>query len=268
MTRKWNACFWFLLLTPSLLEAQPARSGGHRIFPAHNGAYHTDPSNPAYCARSESFRTGFRSHDRFLIPTLAYQEWQAVFPLRTGTLHILASHFGSRNYREAEADLGFALALGKKSEAGLRIGPARVWIGEGHGQRFFWKGSFGIRSRLSKGMRWELWVSDLHSALRKRPHRELLHPRIAAGVGKRWPGNNSLSLHLLKELERPIAFRTRARITLREKFGVITGLRTPPLKPHIGWVISWDRLFLSFSANWEPLLGITPTCSIIYRSTP
>ena len=266
MTRIASTAFFILfVLTP--LSGQWDYNGGAVLFPTRNAAFISDPDNPAYGARTRRSWISMSGHDRYLLPELALQSFRTVIPTGTGSFHAIGVHSGNRYLRKARFSLGYARLFGERTEAGVRLGPAMVWIGEGHGQRLYWKGSFGIRSSFTDDLRWELWIRDPHSALREAPHRSLLSPTIAAAVGKRWPGKNSWTLEFSKALGSPLRIRSKGRIGLHPDWEFITGLRAFPLRPEIGWSWSRERTFIRMSSSWDPVLGFTPSCLIAYRVT-
>lgn len=253
-----------LLAQPLLGQAPLQMSGG--IFPHGRTDLYTEARNPAYCAKSEQVQVGVKGHDRFLIPRLAMESWQLVVPLKKGAAQLAGTHYGNEAFRRADISLGYALPLGKRSGVGIRLGPSMVWIGEGHGRRSFWGGKIGLRSRIASEFRGEVWISDPHAAFRESPLRELLHPAMTIGAAKRWPGGNTWSFHLRKELGRSLAFRSRSRLRLHDRVYLLSGVQAPPLTPLLGWSVNWKGFFLQVAATWEPTLGISPACALLYRS--
>ncbi len=249
-------------------NGQRALHIGGGLFPFGKTGVYTDPGNPAYAARGEQIRLGISGHDRFLLPELALERWQMVFPLKKGSAHFLATHYGNSSFREADLSVGYALPISERSSMGLRFGPSMVWMGEGHGQRFHWVTRMGVRSRIGRALRAEAWISDPQAAFRDPPLRELLDPGMTIGIAKRWPGPNTWSVHFHKELERPLRFRTRSSIRLHDRVFLLSGVHGLPLTPMLGWGMNWKELFLRLAATWEPTLGISPACSLIYRSKP
>ena len=260
--------FTLLLFGPFpliILGQAPIRMSGG-IFPYGRTDLYAEASNPAYCARNEQFQVGIRGHDRFLLPELALEGLQMVVPLKSGTAQITGTHYGNGSFRRVDLSLGYALPIGKRSVMGMRAGPSMVWIGEGHGRRRFWGGKIGLRSRIAHNIRGEVWISDPHAAFREPPVRGLLHPAMTIGAGKRWPGGNTWSVHLRKELDHPMLFRSRGSVRLHDRVYLISGVNAPPLTPLLGWSMNWDGFFLQLATTWEPTLGISPAFGLFYRS--
>ncbi len=255
-----------LFLSPLSLLAQSGvgEGMGGQLFPVREWEHYSNPSNPAFCARSERGGIILRTRDRGLLPELALQSIHAHLPQGKGSFQLILEHYGDQHYREGSARAGYALPVGPESSVGLRWGPGWVWIGEGHGRQQFWEASVGVRSSWSKDLRWQIWIEDPHSVFHKNTRKEWLNPGIFAGGGKKWPGGHTWSLHISKELGRPLWFRTKSRIGILRRVEFITGLEGLPLSPFLGWSFSWGRFFFKLISSWHPSLGFTPSCSILY----
>jgi len=208
-------------------------------------------------AEHASISSHYKNH--YLLPEIHTISAVGLFPVHKWVVGIAAQKMGPAHYQELTTGLSIAHSIAHTA-LGLRINWQELYI-EGfktqHALIFEFGGIVNLSPRLHFG------ASVYNFTLSKLDHK-LLPVVLRCGLNGKTNTPLVLSVELEKNNYNPLSIKCAAQYEFSHRFKVSIGYAYPASKLHAGFIVSQQRIKVSYSLSWHMRLGLSQDFSIFY----
>jgi hypothetical protein len=220
-------------------------------------------NNPAGLGFVKQFAFGVFAERRFFVAGLDLINSSITLPTKTGTFGIGIHYFGRKEFNEKLACLSFGKLFGKKFSAGVKFDYLNYTIAE-YGQRNLFTFDVGFQYQALNNLLLGAHVFNPLPLELEKVYGEKVPTLIRFGAAY-LPVKK---VTLLGEFEKDLTFRPNLKFGMNYQvvdfFSLQAGINSFPLRGTFGFGLNYKGVYLDFSGNYHPVLGLTPRLSLSY----
>jgi hypothetical protein len=221
-------------------------------------------NNQAGLAWLKSVTAGLAYENRFLLADISMQDVGAAIPFRFGTVGISIARNGNNLYNELHGGIAYARKFGKAFSMGVQFDYGRLHLAGDYGSKSYISCQIGMIYRPDR--QFTLGVHILNPV----PVKIIDQPGeyLPAGItlGLAWELSDAFltTIEIEKDLLNLPVFRGGAEYHFSKPLYARIGLSTNPVSFSFGFGIETGRFAFDFASGYHPLLGFSPSGSLVY----
>lgn len=219
-----------------------------------------NPAGTAYAPLG----AGVGYHNRFGLKELSQKSVLMSVPLGRGAASACYSHYGFSLYSQSQAQISYALRLGRGISAGAGISYHQLHVDPSPGNYHAMSGSLGILCRINR--RWSAgsWIGNLGN--QQFSDADTIIPMsIQAGIRRHFAGGHHASLDVEKSsIRNEIILHGSVLIRLHECMALMLGASSEPLTIGAGLELRIHGFGLQFAARRNEHLGWMPAAAVVW----
>ncbi len=224
--------------------------------------------NQAGIALADKPSASFYADNRYLIPELSQAAVGYIHPSGRGVMGASLTWFGNDLYHEGKTGITYALFLGEKFSAGVKLSYLFVSIGEGYGSTGTVAGELGIICEIIPGLR---VGAHLFNPARARitsytylDHEERHPAVIRSGLSYDFSESLVLSIEAEKDIRHKVRAKTGLEYSFRESMMLRAGVATNPIENSFGFGLRAGNWQLDIASSYHYILGYSPQAGATY----
>lgn len=221
-------------------------------------------NNPAGSAWEQKIKAGFSFENRFLVKELSYKVMGLSIPLKPGNIGITASQYGNSLYSEIKAGLSFSRKFGKYFAASVQLDYFRVQIAESYGNKNMISFEVGLFYKAGRSISLGLhFLNPVPIKLGTNPP-EFLPMVIRLGIAYTFSPAFLAIVEAEKDINSKMIIKAGAEYHFARSFYARLGISTNPTLFSFGFGLGFGRFSFDFASGYHPVLGFTPSGSLIF----
>jgi len=221
-------------------------------------------NNPAGISWGKGIKAGFSFENRYLLKELSYKIIGLTLPLKAGTLGIVASQYGYSNYSEMKAGLSFSRKFGKYFSAAVQLDYFRIQIAESYGNKNLLSFEIGLLYKANRNISFGLHLLNPVPVKVSAHPAEHLPLTVRLGIAYTFSDAFVAILEAEKDLINKPIIKAGAEYHFAKSFSARIGISTNPTIFTFGFGLEFGRFCLDFASGYHPVLGFTPSGSLIF----
>ncbi|MEI6060738.1 MAG: hypothetical protein WCR72_08520 [Bacteroidota bacterium] len=242
--------------------AQGSRSAGMGLASAAVSDLWSANNNQAGMAFYDRTAAGVYCENRFLVKEMGYQAGAVTFKTRYGVLGVTLGYSGDADYNTSKAGLAYALKLGNRFAAGIRLDYIGTVLGEEYGKRRNVTFDAGIMARMNEHITFGVHAFNPMHVKLSEYNNERIPATLNAGFGFTFSDKLLLTAEAYKNSEFPLEFRSGAEYRLSRTACARVGLATNPARYTFGFGLEMSKLTVDISSSMHQQLGYSPQVSL------
>jgi len=221
-------------------------------------------NNPAGTSWEKGISAGFSFENHFFLKELSYKIIGFTIPLKPGTIGIIASQYGNSLYSEIKAGISFSRKFGKYFSAAVQLDYFRVQIAESYGNKNLVSFEIGLLFKANRNISLGLHL------LNPVPIKLTVHPVeylplvVRLGIAYSISTSFVAILEAEKDLINKLLIKAGAEYHFAKSFSARIGISTNPTIFTFGFGLNFGRFTLDFASGYHPVLGFTPSGSLVF----
>jgi hypothetical protein len=221
-------------------------------------------NNPAGMAFCENTSAAFYYENRFLVRSMAQQTGAFTLRTRYGTLGATLGYTGDALYHSLNSGLGFALKLGNRFAAGIRLDYLSTALGEEYGKRSNVTFDAGIQLKITEKLAFGVQVCNPFEVKLADYAGERIPSVYRAGFAYTLSDRLIFAAEVHKTSGFAAGLRTGAECRISKSVYARIGLCTAPVRYTFGFGTLLKQFRIDISSAFHPQLGYSPQVSLSY----
>jgi hypothetical protein len=227
------------------------------------GGFWSVCNNQAGAAWLREGSAGLSFENRFLLRELMYEDIGLAVPVKAGTFSITVHRFGTAQYNEMKAGLGYSRKFGGHFSAGVQLDYLRIHIGEGYGNKNLVSCEAGLMYRADRRLTVGLhFLNPVPVKITDHPAEQL--PSVfCTALSYSFSESFLAPVEAEKDIAPPPVFRAGAEYRILHSFRTMLGISTGPAAFSFGFGLESGRLDIELASEYHPSLGFSPAGSVV-----
>ncbi len=258
-----------IILNPDLFGAGETHTGGSRSIAMGSASvalsdFWSVYNNPAGSAWERKIKTGFSYENRFLIKELSHKTLGIILPLKPGNIGITVSHYGNSLYSEITAGVSFSRKFGNHFAAAVKLNYFRIQIAESYGNKNMVSFEVALFYKAGRNICLGLHVLNPYPVKISTSPREYLPVVIKIGAAYTFSTSFLAILEAEKDLNSGLVVKAGGEYHFARSFYARIGFSTSPTSFSFGFGMEFGRLTFDIASAYHPVLGFSPSASLIF----
>ncbi len=225
-------------------------------------------NNPAGMVWQSGFLAGLDLKNQFLVKELCNKLFLMVVPAGKSRFGLVVQHYGYSLWYEMNVGITYAMKLGKKFSAGIRIDYYRIAIAEGYGSKNAFSFRVGLQYQPGEKFTIGCLVANPYPVKLTQDFPDYLATTFQSGIVWKLSKQLLSSIEIEKDLIHDPVLKAGIEYHLAKPLFTRIGFSTSPARFSFGFGVEMKKLKFDLSTSYHPVLGYSPQVSLIYHCKP